>query len=54
MKSQPKVNAGAAAGSLATVFVLGAVWLGAPQPPVGFEGALAVVCGFFAARFRKG
>jgi hypothetical protein len=54
MKPTPKVTAGAAGASLATVLVLGAVWLGAPQPPAGFEGALAAMCGFLAGYFKRG
>lgn len=46
VKPRPKVVAGAIGAAVATVLVLGAVWLGAPQPPAGLEGGLATVAGF--------
>ena len=56
-KPNRKVNAAGAGGALATVVVLGAVWLGAGEPPTGLEGALATVlawtAGYFVPEHRR-
>lgn len=48
-----KVTAGGIGAATATVLVGLAIWLGAPDPPVGFEGGLATVVGFIAAYFTN-
>lgn len=45
LKPTRKVTAQAAGAAAATVVVLVAVWLGAPDPPPGLEGALATLLG---------
>lgn len=48
-----KLKAGGIGGAIATLVVCVAVWFGAPQPPVGLEGALAVVAGAVVGWFTK-
>lgn len=53
MRPTRKITAAGLGGATATVIVLGAVWLGAPEPPPGFEGALATVCAFAAGWWMR-
>lgn len=48
-KPTRKVTAGVVGAAVGTLIVGAATWLGAPQPPVGFEGAIATVVGFVVA-----
>lgn len=48
-----KVTAGAAGAAIATLIVGVATWLGAPQPPVGLEGAIATVVALAAAYLTR-
>jgi hypothetical protein len=43
-----KVVAAGLGGAVATIVVLGAQWLGAPEAPSGLEGAIATVVAFAA------
>lgn len=44
-----KVTAAAIGGSVASVIVGVAVWLGAPQPPAGLEAAIGTLAAVAAA-----
>lgn len=48
-----KVTAGGIGGAVATAVIGIAVWLGAPDPPVGLEAAIATVAGFAAGYFTN-
>lgn len=48
-----KVAAGTLGAGVGTVIVGVAVWLGAPEPPIGLEGGIATVVGFLAAYFTN-
>lgn len=53
MRPTRKVQAATAGAAAATVIVLGAVWLGAGDPPTGLEGALATVLAFTFGWWRS-
>jgi len=46
IKPTRKVTAATAGAAFGTVLTGVAVWLGAPQPPVGLEGAIGTVFAF--------
>lgn len=48
-----KVTAAGLGGAVAAVVVGVAVWLGAPDPPVGLEAAIATVAAFGAGWFTN-
>lgn len=52
-KPTRKVGAAAIGGAAATVIVGVAVWLGAPQPPAGLEGAIATLAALAAGYFTN-
>lgn len=53
VKPTPKVTAGVLGAAVATLVIGVAVWLGAPDPPIGLEGAIATVVGFVAAYIKR-
>lgn len=53
MNPTRKVTAAGLGGAVAAVVVGVAVWLGAPDPPVGLEAGIATVAAFTAGWFTN-